>query len=382
MGNGFWLAVGQMCQLCFWTVRYLPAGHWKHLPRRALAFGLAIPVYLFFQCLHWLGFALDEILFRNYRKVDIQQPVFVTGIPRSGTTHLQRVLARHEQLTSMQTWECFFAPSISERYFYSAIGAIFKPAGRLFSHVNIPFLEKMRSVHKLGLNEAEEDFIALMPVNACFLLVVLFPEVKHYWALTGFDQQVSESRKATILRFYRRIIQKHLYFHGTDRRYLCKNPSFLSWVGSLSAEFEDARFVVCEREVDATLPSQISSLRPAWQLVYGEDLSAAFSERIIQMMAGYYHYLDSHLVNHPSVMLMPMHSLVQDLQGSVAVVLSHCKVALSDQFAGCLEEEAARAKSYRSSHKYNRSGVNTMAHAFAMFPKHYVGRFYKREVAK
>jgi hypothetical protein len=382
MGNGFWLSVGQMCQLCFWTVRYLPSGHWKHLPRRALAFGLAIPVFLIFQFLHWVGFALDELLFRKYRKVRLDKPVFVTGIPRSGTTHLQRVLAQHEQLSSMKTWECFFAPSISERYFYMKVGKLFRPVSHVFQQLQIPFFDRMRSVHKLGLNEAEEDFIALMPINACFLLVVLFPEVKHYWHLSNFDQDVSRQRKTTITKFYRRLIQKHLYFHGEDLRYLCKNPSYLSWIEALSDEFDDACFVVCEREVDATLPSQISSLRPAWQLIYGEDISADFSRRIVQMMVGYYGCLDSCTAEKKSVKRLPMHLLVEDLEGSVVSVLAHCGVPVSAQFSGCLAAEVIKAKSYKSSHKYNRSGVNVMKQAYGLFPKHYVGSAYKREVAK
>lgn len=382
MGNGFWLAVGQMCQICFWTVRYLPAGSWRFLPRRVLAFGLAVPVFVLFQLLHWLGFALDEVLFRRYRRVKINRPVFVTGIPRSGTTHLQRVLAGHEQLTSMQMWECFLAPSITERYLFSSLSRLFSPLRKLSDHFRFPFFEKMRSVHKLGLNEAEEDFVALLPINACFLLVVLFPEVRHYWQLSDFDHSMSDKRKAAILRFYRRMIQKHLYFHGPQKRYLCKNPSFMSWIGSLNTEFEDASFLVCEREAAATVASQISSLRPIWRLIYGEDISADFSSKIVSMLAGYYHYLDSEALQEAHALHLPMSQLVSDLESTVKDVLKHCELPLTQAYASILSTESSASKTYRSSHSYDRKGVQGWSEMASDFPLRFVETAYKGEVTQ
>ena len=87
----------------------------RHL-QRLLVVALALPPFACLQLLHWIGFALDEILFRGYRDIEIRQPTFVLGVPRSGTTFLHRLLAHDPQFTTFSTWECFFAPSISERY--------------------------------------------------------------------------------------------------------------------------------------------------------------------------------------------------------------------------------------------------------------------------
>lgn len=352
MGNGFWLAVGQMCQLCFWTVRYLPRGNWRQLPRRTLMFGLTIPVLIVFQMLHWLGFALDEILFRRYRKVSVTKPIFVTGIPRSGTTHLHRVLARHDQLTSMQTWECALAPSISERYFYRFAAKLLSPVGLLFKRLPISFFQKMDAIHQLGLNEAEEDFIALLPINACFLLVVLFPEAEQYWRLSQFDKSMSETEKRRILKFYHRMLQKHLAFHGERKRYLCKNPSFMMWVKGLSQQYPDASFVICEREADKTVPSQLSSLQPTWKAFYGEPMSDAFSEKIVNMLAGYYHYLDVLPLEEVNAMRLPMSALVSDLNSAVNSVMDHCEIPMTQNYRAVMNAEVHQARQYQSQHQY------------------------------
>ncbi|WP_166805004.1 sulfotransferase [Nitrosococcus wardiae] len=87
--------------------------------RRALVMVAFLPVFGLVQGLHWLGFLFDEIFFRGYRKVSVFQPLLVLGPPRSGTTLLHRVLAQDSQFTTFATWECLFAPSVTQRLFWS-----------------------------------------------------------------------------------------------------------------------------------------------------------------------------------------------------------------------------------------------------------------------
>jgi len=307
---------------------------------------------LFFQVLHWIGFGLDELLFRNYRKVKITKPIFITGIPRSGTTHLQRVLAKHEVLTCMKTWECLLAPSITERYFYRLLGRIGKPISHYFGKSNLPFFREMGSIHALGLQENEEDFIALLSINACFLLVIFFPEVKNYWQLVCFDFAMPEKRKRIVIEFYARLIQKHLLFHGVDKRYLCKNPSFLTWIHSLKQSFPDAGFVICERPAEQTVPSQLSSLMPAWQLIYGESMCTRFACRLVNMLADYYHYIDKLPVTARNLSRLAMNDLVTNLPGSVSAIALNLELPLSEDFLSKLENQAKSSASYQSQHAY------------------------------
>lgn len=352
MGNGFWIAVGQMCQLCFWTVRYFPKGSWRKLPRRTLTFGLAIPVLLFFQLIHWFGFALDEVIFRRYRKVAVTKPIFISGIPRSGTTHLQRVLADHDKLTAMQTWECVLAPSITEKNFYRFVGKLLKPVAQWIGRLPVGFLQQMDSIHKLGLNEAEEDFIALLPINACFLLVVFFPSVDHYWRLSEFDSKLSRSQRKQTLKFYHRIIQKHLFFHGSHFRYISKNPSFMTWSNSLVEQYPDCSLILCERPAEKTVQSQLSSLTPTWQLIYGEAMPDSFKNRIVGMLAYYYQYLSSLDLKACNAKRLPMTQLVGDLRGSIELVLEHCELPATEVFSKAIEVHIAAAGEYKSTHHY------------------------------
>ncbi len=66
---------------------------------------LVSAIYLPAEFLIWLGLGLDEILFPGYRKINLPRPVFIIGNPRSGTTFLQRLLARDEaNFHCLKTW--------------------------------------------------------------------------------------------------------------------------------------------------------------------------------------------------------------------------------------------------------------------------------------
>lgn len=366
MIKGALLAIQQWFLVVFWALRAVFRGPSVQFPRRLLIFLFGLPLLIGLQMIHWLGFAIDEVVFRGYRRIAVRQPLFITGIPRSGTTHLQRVLARHDRLTSMQTWECLLAPSITERYLFRLLGKVLKPLAS-FSR-RIPFLQTMSSIHAFGLTEAEEDFVALLPINACFLLVVMMPESKHYWQLVDFDRSLTAHRKTAILGFYRRLIQRHLWFHGEQMTYLCKNPSFMSWPVSLKAEFPDAAFVFCERGAEKTVPSQLSSLQPGWSLMQGGAMSSGFSERIVHMLANYYHGLEKLDLTAVNGMTLPMRKLVKDLDSSILQVLSHGDIPMTATFRLALDEEVEASRQYRSQHRYDEPDVASWERLKQRFP--------------
>ncbi len=56
---------------------------------------------------------------------EIEAPVFIIGNFRSGSTLLQRLLAKDEEhLTAMTTLEIYIAPSITQRVFWKAAGKV------------------------------------------------------------------------------------------------------------------------------------------------------------------------------------------------------------------------------------------------------------------
>ncbi|MDZ7643561.1 MAG: sulfotransferase [Woeseiaceae bacterium] len=263
--------------------------------RRILVMALFLPLLVLLQLLHWVGFLLDELLFPGYRKVDIREPVFVLGVPRSGTTFLHRMLARDPAFTTFSTWECVFAPSIAERFFWRGIGRLDRlvgePLGRLMRLAERRVLAAINGVHPVSLGAPEEDYFVFMPLLCCFILVVPFPGADWLWRMARFDRDLSERERVVLLNWYRRCLQKHLYANGQDSTLLSKNASFAGMVNSLVDTFPDCRLVVCERDALHAIASQFNSLAPGLKAFGGSARAPEFRDRLLDSLHFYYENL-------------------------------------------------------------------------------------------
>lgn len=258
--------------------------------RRAAVLLLGMPLFLLVQLIHAVCLLLDELLFPGYRKVVIKQPLFVTGIPRSGTTFLHRTLAvDHERYTTLTTWEALLAPSIVQRKIIHALAWLDQclggPGQRGVNALTRRLAGGLDDIHEVGLEAAEEDYLALLPVAGCFIMLLAFPAALGLQQLGHLDQQMPPARRKRLLSFYYSCLQRHLYVDGGQRRLLSKNAAFGSWLEGLYALCPDGRFIICAREPLAALNSQISSIESAHAL-FGSAVNAdAFQQLFADQFA-------------------------------------------------------------------------------------------------
>lgn len=319
---------------------------------------LALPLFLIWQGLHWLGFLLDEILFRGYRKVEVQNPVFIIGPPRTGTTHLHHVLSGDERTTTFRTWECLFALSVTGRKLCLGLAALDRllgrPVGRLAGRLSRGMLRAMDDIHPLGLSDPEEDFLCLMPLAACFLLVVPFPEAQWLWRTARLDTDAGVDERHRLMRHYRRCIQKHLYVFGPDRQFLSKNASFAGLSEALLDEFPDARILATVRDPLAAVPSQLSALRPGLAACGFAEVPPAFRDALVDLLVFYYEHLADVAARHPDrIAFISNDDLKHELEASVTQAFSRVSLDMSPQFAHVLKRAAQASRRHRSSHRYS-----------------------------
>lgn len=232
--------------------------------RRLLVLLIGFPAFMLLQMLHWVAFLLDEMLFPGYRRVEVEAPLFITGVPRSGTTFVHRALAADEnQFTTFRTWEALFAPAIVERKLIAAVAALDRrlgaPLSRLLHALNQRVTGSLAHIHEVGLQAAEEDYLTLLPAGGSFIAVLAFPTSTSVWAL-GRLPELRGAERRVLLDFYHAMLQKHLYNAPPGRRLLSKNAAFGSWIPGLEARYRDGRFLVCLREPTAALSSQLSAI--------------------------------------------------------------------------------------------------------------------------
>jgi len=319
------------------------------VPRRVCTGLLAWIAFGLLNGLHWAGFLLDELLFRGYRDVAVSRPLFIVGMPRSGTTFLHRVLARDSRFTALTTLESVLAPSITERYVWFAAARLLRPLRGVLGLKRLR--ERFDPIHRIRLHEPEEDFLLLLPLQACFLGVILCPDDEHYWKLARFDQAVDRRYADTVGAFYKRCLQRHLYFHGAGRVLLSKNPSFTPMLGTLRRLFPDARFVACVRRPGEVVPSQLSALLPAFQLLGSERLPPGFHARMVDVLHEYLDRLAS-LAERGAVVVVEMHSLNDALDTVVERILKETGHPPTTSFNKELAALSAASKRHHSRHRY------------------------------
>jgi hypothetical protein len=343
------------------TYRTFIPGSGRERPslKRILIMSGFIPLFALVQGVHWIGFLLDEIFHRGYRRVDIREPLFVLGVPRSGTTYLHRLIAEDSRMTTFSTWECLFAPSVTQRRFWLGLGhidgRIGRPLGRLLGWIERHAFKGLDAVHPMRLCDPEEDYFTLVPVLACFILILPFPRSDLLWRMGAFDRDMPEPKRKRLIDFYHRCLQKHLYVHGTDKRLLSKNAAFAPLAGSLAARFPDARFLVCLREPEATLPSQLSSL--AAGIDFFDVLSTApdFRERLTDQLGFYYNNLEWALGDLPEnrCAWVTMRALQSELTHRMPAIYAQLGLPTSAGFRAAIARCASEAGTYRSPHGYS-----------------------------
>lgn len=327
--------------------------------RRAAVMSLFLPSFVLLQLLHAIGFLLDEILFRGYRRVCVKAPLFIVGVPRSGTTFLHRVLAAdNAQFTTFTLWELLLAPSVSERKFWQSLAWADRISGG-WGRRAVRLLERRgfggwQDVHGTALTAPEEDYLVLAPILACFLLILPFPSAEEIWRLADFDQSVPEKERRAVMAFYRACLQRHLYVHGPDKRLLSKNPAFSPMIESLGAAFPDCRIVCTLRNPIEAIPSHLSSMAAGARMFDNGD-SEEFQRRLMDMMKHFYRHLTRTLPRWPEnrQVFVCLESLKRNLHPIVTDIYQRFGLQLSPAFEAVLQDEHRRSLAYHSTHAYS-----------------------------
>jgi len=329
-------------------------------PRRICVLLVLSPLYIVIEILNWLGLLLDRLLFPGYRAQKIEKPVFIIGAPRSGTTLLHRLLARDSgQFTSMRFWEVVFAPSITQKKIFRAIGRLDRlvgsPLARLIHAFEQRTLGDYSRIHKIGFFETEEDVYLLFHIFSSAYLAFAFPFAQELWPYFYPDGELSKQEREQIMRFYKACVQRHLYEFGRGRRFLSKNPVFSGMIGCLDATFPDAQFICMVRSPLEVVPSVMSLCRSYYQVFFSPVEPYPLRDTACQMLSLYYRYPPEKLQTLPpqrqQVVSYPV--LMADLASTVGDLYHRFGLELTPAYQQILQEESDKSRRYKSSHHYS-----------------------------
>ncbi len=329
--------------------------------RRAVKMSVVIPGVFLGQVIHRTAFVLDDVLFPGYKQIKVREPVFILGVPRSGTTHLHRLMAQDTaNFTTMKTWEMVLAPSIIERKVFLGLAELDR---KLFGGVVHDWLVKLderafrgvRKIHKVTMFEPEEDDIVLFPIFASMFLFFLFPFPEELWHLARFDTETPPDDRHRVMTFYHACVQRHLYVHGEDKRFLSKNPAMSPKINSIDAYFPDSKVICNVRNPYQALPSLMSFLSFNFDRFDNDRRGHEFRDLILDMAAHWYRYPAERLPDWPDsrAAFLTYDELAADPRKAVTDLYRRFGIPLSAEFDAYLAREQEKARTYKSKHKYS-----------------------------
>ncbi len=323
--------------------------------RRLLFLLLLLPLLV----IHRLALAMDHLLFPSIARCELNRPLFIVGLPRSGTTYLHRLLASQQQVfTTMTGWEALFAPALCEKYCFLLLFRLDAHCGgllaRLIARMERQLPSQSNSIHAAGLMLPEEDFIALLPYDGCFLRFVLWPYASHTWKLAYFSEQNSIKEKQRWLRIYRGILARHLIFRGLHLHYLSKNPSLTNWLPDLVEYFPNSQFIGLTRDPVAVVGSQLSAIQPSLRIFGHRSDDPLVAHAFLRLLSSYQRTLFEAASALPVQRFQLVH--YEQLVLEPAQMIFRCRANLALDVAAwsdqALEELCHTTTGYRSHHQY------------------------------
>ncbi len=215
-----------------------------------------------------LHLVADRRRFPDIAAESIRRPLFITGLPRSGTTFLHALLAQDPANRAPQVWEVMYPSPPPEKGSYDSDPRIAQVQLQLKS---IDFLmPDFRAVHLIDARLPQEC-IAITSHDFrshVFESMYFMPSYR-----TWYDGQ----DKRPAYEFHRRFLQ-HLQWRCPRKRWVLKAPSHLLALPDLFQVYPDAEIVLTHRDPLKVLPSCAS---------FTEVLRSAFTDHIDKRALGH-----------------------------------------------------------------------------------------------
>ncbi len=183
--------------------------------------------------------------------VPIRQPLFVAGLPRSGTTLLYNLLAKDPARRPLLMWESFWPsppPQAETRHRDPRV-----KRARMVVKALCRLAPQLQVAHTLVPEGPEECMPLLFNTFVCpgFLMMGNMPGYEQWLRALSFDENVA------VYREYKTQLQL-LQWRCPGKRWLLKCPAHLAALDALFDVFPDAGVVQTHRDPAKVVPSVCS----------------------------------------------------------------------------------------------------------------------------
>lgn len=262
----------------------------------------------------------------------IERPIFITGLPRSGTTFLHRLLAQDPSNLVPRCWQTIYPypghPAADRGAGPRRVGRQFRAFARI--------VPELRSLHPFDAESPQEctEITAHTFASRRFDITHEIPSYRRWLAGVGHRDAY---------RFHRRFLQhlQHQAGAGGAERWVLKCPDHVFALDTIAEVYPDARIVFVHRDPLKVLASSCRLTevlrrpfsRRVDRIQLGQQISgdwAAAAQQLIQ----------AHERGSPfgpdRVLHIQYRALVGDPFGTVTALYRHFGLSLADPAAGAM----------------------------------------------
>jgi hypothetical protein len=276
----------------------------------------------------------------------VRRPIFVTGIPRTGTTALHRLLAADPNHQGLEQWLCEFPQPRPPRETW--------PDNPVFQQIQAGFAK---------FYEAKPDFAGVHYINAdtveeCWQLLRQSAMSISYETLAHLPTYSTWLAAQDWTRSYARH-RRNLALIGAnepEKRWVLKNPSHLFALDALLAVYPDAIVVQTHRDISTTLASSCSLSALATEGYSAKFVGATIgSDQLAMLGRGADLFMAARERHDPAHFYdVAFEDLAENPVGTVEAIYRHFQLPWDESVrATVVAEDAASRSGHRApSHRY------------------------------
>ncbi|MFN3731622.1 sulfotransferase family protein [Comamonas testosteroni] len=239
-----------------------------------------------------VGQLVNRLLMEDYlqrfpeiSKIEIEDPLVIVGLPRTGTTMLQRTLAVDPRFYSAAWWETRYPAPLTGEGPQDCEKRITMAKAEVAQ--TIEAIPQILSIHPMSATLCDEEFMLMEHSFLCAMDA--YADVPSYTAwLDQQDQRPVYTQLKKMLQFLQ--WQKGQRGEAQGQRWLLKAPQHLHTLEILLSVFPKAQVILTHREPAQTIPSMASMAHTLWQIYSDQpDPSSAGRQWNSRMARGIHH---------------------------------------------------------------------------------------------
>jgi hypothetical protein len=314
-------------------------------------------LFLIFLLLVALGRGLDQILFRGFHKLAVKEPVFIIAPPRSGTTLVQNLLSLDEKrFVHLKMYQTILPAVCFQRMVDAATWVdrvLGRPVERVLGWCQKKWFGGWDDLHRMRLNQPEEDDALFLYAFESEAIFMLFPYVRELWE-AGFPDALPREERRKLMRYYRSCLQRHLYANGPKMTLLSKATQSSGSVAGLREEFPDGKFITIVRHPYRSVASHVSLFVPVWK-AHSPDIAkdGPVAKEYARLAVEWYkHLYEFRKQAGAQCYCIDYRDLVQNPRKTVEKVYEHFGWEMDDGMRARLDAATQRQREFKSKHEY------------------------------